>query len=55
MLNTALDALKSGYEVYILADAVRAVNAKPDDGKDALENMKENGAKLIKTESLGKP
>lgn len=54
VLNTVLDALKSGYEVYVLTDAISAVNVKPDDGKNALKNMKENGAKLTKTEFMEK-
>jgi nicotinamidase/pyrazinamidase len=53
VLNTVLDVLKSGYEVYVLTDAIRAVNVKSDDGKNALKNMKESGAKLTKTGSMG--
>ncbi len=41
---TALDALKLGFKVYLLEDACRAVNIKPDDGKKAIEEMKKAGA-----------
>jgi nicotinamidase/pyrazinamidase len=44
---TVLDALRLGYEVYLVEDAVRAVNVNPDDGENALAEMQTAGAKLI--------
>jgi nicotinamidase/pyrazinamidase len=53
VLYTVLDALKSGYEVFVFTDAIRAVNVKPDDGKMALEQMMKKGATLTTTKLLG--
>lgn len=44
---TVLDALKLGFEVYVVTDAVAAVNVNPDDGEKALEEMVASGAHLI--------
>lgn len=45
--NTVLDGLKSGFEVKVLEDAVRAVNVQPGDGERALDEMQAAGAKLL--------
>lgn len=45
VLNTVRDAHRLGYEVYLLTDAIRAVNVKPDDGRKAEEEMQRLGAK----------
>lgn len=47
VLNTVRDARNLGYEVYLLADAIRAVNVKPDDGRRAEEEMRRLGARPI--------
>lgn len=47
VLNTVRDARRLGYEVYLLADAIRAVNVKPDDGRRAEEEMRRLGARPI--------
>lgn len=52
VLNTVKDALSQGYAVYLLADAVRAVNVQPDDGKHALEEMVRLGAVTAGTEDI---
>ncbi|HOI22657.1 MAG TPA: bifunctional nicotinamidase/pyrazinamidase [Spirochaetales bacterium] len=44
---TALDARKLGLEVSIVAEGVRAVNARPGDGDAALKTMEEAGCKII--------
>ena len=38
----------------ILQDAIKGVNLKPDDSKEAIEEMKRNGAKIICLKDLGK-
>jgi nicotinamidase/pyrazinamidase len=48
--ETVLDALRKGFEVHVLVDAVRAVDE--EDGKRALELMKHGGAILTTTEEL---
>ena len=46
VLHTVKDALKEGFEVCVLRDAVRAVNVQPDDGDKALAQMQQQGAIL---------
>ncbi len=52
VLNSAKDALAEGYEVYVLTDAIRAVDVKPGDGERALEEMIRAGAKTITSKEL---
>jgi len=44
---TALDAVRRGFEVLVLADAIRGVDAQPDDSARAVEEMKAAGVKLV--------
>jgi nicotinamidase/pyrazinamidase len=44
VLNTVTDAIKQGYQVLLLQDAIRAVNVEPEDGERALEEMIRLGA-----------
>lgn len=46
VLHTVLDALKAGFEVVALPDAMRAVDAAPGDGERALERMQRAGARV---------
>lgn len=43
---TALDALREGFEVVVLRDAVRAVEVRPGDGERALAEMRAAGVRL---------
>jgi nicotinamidase/pyrazinamidase len=52
VLNTVLDARKAGFEVLLLADAIRAVNAKPGDGERAEREMLAAGAVATRLEDL---
>ncbi|MDD5034559.1 MAG: nicotinamidase [Methylococcaceae bacterium] len=47
VLNTTVDALQLGYQVFVLVDAVRAVDVQPGDGRHALEEMTALGAQGI--------
>jgi nicotinamidase/pyrazinamidase len=47
VLNTVRDALNFGYHVYLLIDAIRAIDAQPGDGQRALDEMKSLGAQFI--------
>ena len=47
VLHTVKDALKEGFGVLVLRDAVRAVNVQPDDGDKALAQMQRQGAILV--------
>lgn len=47
---SVLDALKHGYEVAALTDAIRGVNLQPDDSARALQEMQAHGARLLTTD-----
>ncbi|MHB0974238.1 MAG: isochorismatase family protein [Thiobacillus sp.] len=47
VLNTVRDARTLGYEVFVLADAIRAVDVQPGDGRRAEEEMASLGARLV--------
>ena len=47
VLSTVRDALHEGFDVFVLEDAVRAVDASPGDGESALREMREAGAVLV--------
>ena len=52
VVNTVKDAVDSGYEVYLLSDAVRAVNLQPDDGAKAIEEMTKRGVVLVQSKDM---
>lgn len=45
--NTVLDALKEGFRVKALEDAMRAVEVNPGDGERAIAEMREAGAEVV--------
>jgi nicotinamidase/pyrazinamidase len=45
--HTVLDALRQGFEVKALADAMRPVNVNPNDGEQAIEEMRNAGAEIV--------
>jgi nicotinamidase/pyrazinamidase len=45
--DTALDARRLHFPVEVIADAIRAVNLRPDDGDRAVEAMREAGVRLV--------
>jgi len=49
----ALDALKEGFEVYVLKDAVRGVDVPPGSADKAVEEMKAAGAVILDSSELG--
>jgi nicotinamidase-related amidase len=52
VLNTVRDALAEGFEVLLLADAIRAVDLKAGDGARAQGEMQKLGARPIRYEDL---
>lgn len=52
VLNTVKDALKHNFTVFLLQDAIRAVNVKQDDGNNAEREMQSLGAKTIGIDHL---
>lgn len=53
VLYTVKDALSHGFEVFLLMDAIRAVNVEPGDGERAIEEMQDLGATPIDLSELG--
>ena len=49
---TALDAARLGYQVFLLADAVRGVNVPPNSVQRAIEEMLDAGVVLIEIGEL---
>lgn len=54
ILNSVRDALWLGYEVFVLTDAVRAVDVHPGDGERALAEMTRLGAQCITFDAVAK-
>jgi nicotinamidase/pyrazinamidase len=52
VLNTVRDALSSGYEVFLLIDAIRAVDLKAGDGVRAVDDMLRRGARPVDLQSV---
>lgn len=52
VFNTVRDAIRLGYAVVLLTDAIRAVNLHPDDGRKAEEDMIRLGAVPIRLENF---
>lgn len=47
------DAIKQGFKVKILTDAIKGVNLKPNDSRNAIKEMVKKGAKKITLKRLG--
>ena len=52
VLNTVKDAIKSGFEVVLLLDAIKAVNVELEDGEKAIQQMFKLGAVAIYLKAL---
>ncbi|GFO60336.1 nicotinamidase [Geomonas silvestris] len=50
--ESVLEGLKEGFDVTLLADAVRAVDLTPGDGARAVEQMRAAGASVVTLESI---
>lgn len=49
---SALDAVQLGFNTYVIKDACRAVNLRPDDEIKAFEAMSQAGVHLIKSKEI---
>jgi len=45
--NTVLDAIKHGFHVKVLKDAMRAVEIQSGDGERAIDEMRQAGAEIV--------
>ena len=53
---TALDAVRAGFSVVVVADGCRAVEAHPGDGEAALSEMRAAGCRVVDARTfLGRP
>ena len=52
--TTALDGLRLGYETVVLKDLIRAVNLKPGDGENALNEVSRAGALIAHSKDIKK-
>ncbi|WP_025918049.1 isochorismatase family protein [Herminiimonas sp. CN] len=52
VLNTVTDALAQGFEVVLLLDAIRAVDLHAGDGRAAIAQMLEQGARPLRFDGL---
>ena len=50
--QTVLDGLREGFAVKALAEVMRPVNEYPQDGREAIEEMRAGGAEIVGNESL---
>lgn len=55
VLNTVRDALHHGYDVFLLVDAIRAVDAAPGDGATAVRGMLQLGARALRVDEVEAP
>ncbi len=49
---TALDAAKMGFKTHLIEDASRGVNLRPDDVKNAVDEMKRAGVAVVQSAEL---
>jgi len=49
---SALDALRLGFETWVVEDGCRGVNLNPQDTQRAFETMREAGARLVRSADL---
>lgn len=47
VLYSALDALRLGFETFVIVDACRGIDLQPGDVERALKTMKNSGAKIV--------
>ena len=49
---TAIDACREGFDVTVVEDAIRPVEVEPGDGERALEDMREAGAEIARSDDV---
>jgi nicotinamidase/pyrazinamidase len=49
---TALDARELGFDVFVIEDGCRAIDLHPGDGQRALDEMREAGCTIVRSDSV---
>ncbi len=50
--DTAINAIKEGFDTFVVTDAIRPVNVNEGDGEKALQKMKEAGIQLVESSDI---
>jgi nicotinamidase/pyrazinamidase len=50
--NTVLDAVREGFDVTVVGDAIRGIDVKPGDSERAIEEMRDAGADVVSSAEL---
>lgn len=50
--NSALDSARNGHKTFLILDACRAVNLKPNDGFNAIQEMRKAGVIFTRSDEL---
>jgi len=50
--NTVLDAVKEGFRVTVVEDAIRGIDVKPGDSERAIDEMRRACADLVRSAEL---
>jgi nicotinamidase/pyrazinamidase len=50
--NTVLDAVREGFDVTVVKDAIRGIDVKPGDSERAIDEMRRAGADLVTSAEL---
>jgi len=48
--NTALDALRRGFQTIVLVDAIRGVDVPPGSAEEAVDDMRSSGVRITESE-----
>lgn len=54
VLQTVLDARINGFRVFVIVDAIKAVDMNPGDGERAIEEMRAAGAHIINSPNVAR-
>ena len=55
IINTVLDAISQGFEVYLLVDAIKGINVEPEDSALAIEKMTTKGTEIVTLKDFEDP
>lgn len=50
--HTVIDSIRLGFNTFIVPEACRGVNLRPDDSEKALEEMRKAGARIVRPDEI---